>query len=103
MKYTCLRVVQIFCVSAMSHPELLGQKFQNLECRGQSLLPGRGVRRDLANWTRKNSFFSFCVPPEAAREERERSRGHPCNPVKGLAALCNPACQAARFYRTDVR
>src|SRR6266571_431017 len=75
----------------MSHPELVEQKCQNRECRGQSLLPGRGVRRDLANWTRKNSFCSLLVPPQAAREERERSRGHPCNPVKGLAALCNPA------------
>jgi len=43
----------------------------------------------------KNFFFFFGAPPQAAHEEGERSRGHPCNPGQGLAALDYPACEGA--------
>src|SRR6266849_6895681 len=65
----------------MSHPKLLGQKFQNREGRGQSLLPGRGM-------SPQKLFFLF-LRAACGSTRRERSRGHPCNPVKGPAALCN--------------
>jgi len=79
----------------MSHPELLKQKFDKRECRGRSLLPGTLSGGQVIGVSPNHSFFFFCTPPQAAQEVRERSRGHPCNPGQGLAALDNPPWEAA--------
>ena len=57
----------------MSHPELLGQKFQNREGRGQSLLPGRGVS------PQKLVFLFLRAAAGGTRGERKK-QGTPLQP-----------------------
>jgi hypothetical protein len=54
-------------------------------------LPGCRVRRDQANWTRK-IFFLRVASGDA---QKWRNGAQPHASVKELAALCNPAWQAA--------
>jgi hypothetical protein len=72
----------------MSHPEFLKQKFEKAGVQRAELSAGvRGVPEKL--------FFPFFLAPPQAVRERKRSGAQPHTPSKGLAALCNPARQAA--------
>jgi len=69
----------------MSHPEFLKQKFEKRGCRERSVPAGvRGVPAEKP--------FSRVAVGDA---RGERSGAQPRTPVKGPAALCNPAFQAA--------
>src|SRR5579859_536898 len=57
----------------MSHPEILGQKFQNRECRGQSLLPGRGV-------SPQKLFFLFLRATAGGTRRERKKQGTPLQP-----------------------
>jgi hypothetical protein len=58
-------------------------------------LPGlRGVPEKL--------FFPFLRAAAGGAKGRRKSRGHPCNPGKGLAALCNPAWESDSVTSTSV-
>ncbi len=71
----------------MSHPELLKQKFAKVRVQGVS--PCRGAGRP-----RKTLFTSF-ARRRRRREREKKVGGDTPRPGKGLAALCNPASQAA--------
>ncbi|GCF10128.1 hypothetical protein KDI_36920 [Dictyobacter arantiisoli] len=70
----------------MSYPKLLKQTFATMGV--QRAKPSAGV------WGVPHILLFPFLPAAGGARKKKKDRGHPCNPGKGLAAPCNPACRA---------
>jgi hypothetical protein len=69
----------------MSHSEFLFQKFEKTRVQGAGYV---AIKRII-------SAISSFLLVDAGDEQKERNEAQPHAPAKELAALCNPAYQAA--------